>query len=138
MHMSEKELQAYCKKHNLKYTPPHKKKTIKKDDFDSKGEAGFYTYYLKPKIETGEIKQVETHKSFVVLEKDEEYNLKEKRFTPDFIVEWATGETQVFEVKGKQVKKMQRDYQIRKHIFIIKYCKPNRWKYTEIESEKWS
>ena len=140
MRLSEKEWKAYCKSHNIKYDNPQKKidKEKVKDDFDSNGERGFYAYFITPRQKTGEIVKCEMHKSFVIADADDEYGLKQKVFTPDFIVTWNNGSTEVFEIKGEQVKKLQRDYQLRKHIFILRYCKPQGWKYTEIKSEEWS
>lgn len=41
------------------------------------------------------------------------------------------GAVVVVEVKSKKIKKLQREYHIRRRLFIEKYCRPSGWKLTE-------
>ena len=54
------------------------------------------------------------------------------RYTADFRLDYVDGTVEIVEVKSKFVKRMQRDYHIRRRIFIEKYARPNGWKFTEV------
>lgn len=124
MRMSEEEVMDLCKKNNLHIvddvttsnpiTKPSKR--CKKNKFDSKAEENYYMFYVMPRLRNGEILRCEMHREFVILDKNPKYQLKEKRFTPDFILYFADGNVKVVEMKGKIIKKLQRDFQLRKHL----------------------
>lgn len=141
MYLSEKEFKDLCKK--LKIKPSQINKETKKhknknDDFDSLAERNFFSYYLSKYIKNGFIIDFELHNEFVILDGIPEYKLRKKVFKPDFKITTKNGETFIIEMKGKVVKKLQRDYGLRKHIFIEKYCVPNNWTFIELKSEEWT
>lgn len=142
MYLSEKEFKDLCKKLNIKPSQIDKgKKRTKntvKDEFDSLAEKNFFFYYLEQYIKNGFVVEYELHNEFVILDCIPEYKLRKKVFKPDFLITTQKGETFVIEMKGKVVKKLQRDYGLRKHIFIEKYCIPNNWKFIELKSEEWT
>lgn len=144
MRMSEAELKELLKANKaLKCSDiPAKKatktKSARPSQFDSLAEEMFYNDYIYPLILTKEIKSIELHREFVILE-ELEYSgqkLKSKKYTPDFLIYLSTGKTLVIEIKGSVVKRLQRDYQLRKHLFIEKYAKPNGWEFKEIKAEE--
>lgn len=104
------------------------------EDFDSHGEYEYFMSVVRPKIRSGDITACQCHPEFELFpagEFDGE-KLKPIRYTSDFKLEYADGSVEVVEVKSKFVKKMQRDYHIRRRIFIEKYARPNGWKFTEV------
>lgn len=141
MIVSEKEFKEICKRIGVdpkKYTKKPIKKNDDKSEFDSLAEENFYNLYVKKNILNGNIKECFLHKEFEILPAIEEYKLRKKKFKPDFILVTKSGKTVVVEMKGKVVKKLQRDYGLRKHLFISKYCIPNEWQFLELESERWT
>lgn len=107
------------------------------DRVDSYAERIYEQEYLQPMLLVGELTRIESHQSFELLPKCElcGQKLRRKMYTPDYILYFADGSVKVVELKGKVVKKLQREYQLRKHLFIEKYCIPNGWLFEEIESE---
>lgn len=143
MYLSEKEFKDLCKKLNIKPSDLDNKKNkkipkAKDDEFDSLAEKNFYYYYVQKFLQNGFITKCELHNEFCIIDAIPEYKLRKKVFKPDFLITTQKGETFVIEMKGKVVKKLQRDYGLRKHIFIEKYCIPNNWKFIELKSEEWT
>ena len=140
MYLSEKEFKKLCKKLNIDSKEIIKKYNSRKSEseFDSLAEENFYNFYLYQYIKNGFITEYSLHNEFVVLDAIPEYKLRKKVFKPDFLITTKNKETFVIEMKGKVVKKLQRDYGLRKHIFISKYCIPNNWKFIELKSEEWT
>ena len=139
MIMSEKEFNNLCKKLNIPKDKLKKKTTKKANcEFDSLAEKNFYDYYVTRYLKNKFITKLELHNQFVIVDAVPEYKLKSKVFNPDFIITTAKGETFVIEMKGKVVRKLQRDYGLRKQLFILKYCLPNGWKFIELKSEDWT
>ena len=144
MYLSEKEFKDMCKKMNIdpkKYTQPNKKKKPSKsfkDDFDSLAESNFFHYFLQKQINSGFVTEYKLHTEYVIVDAIPEYRLKAKKFKPDFYIKTKNDEIFIIEMKGKVVKKLQRDYGLRKQLFISKYCIPNNWKYIELKSEEWT
>lgn len=104
-----------------------------KDEFDSQAERDYYVAEIWPYLQTGEITSCELHKTFVLIEASE-YDgrkLREIVYTPDFILTYPDGAVVVVEVKSKKIKRLQRDYPVRRRLFIEKYCRPNGWKFKE-------
>ena len=103
-------------------------------DFDSRGEYEFYTGEVCPKLKTGEIVKCERQPAFELFAAGEYNGLKLRpiRYTADFRLDYADGSVEIVEVKSKFVKRMQRDYHIRRRIFIENYARPQGWKFTEI------
>ena len=103
-------------------------------DFDSRGEYEFYIGEVCPKLKTGQIIKCERQPAFELIGKGE-YNgliLRPIRYTADFRLDYADGSVEIVEVKSKFVRRMQRDYHIRRRIFIEQYARPEGWKFTEI------
>ena len=42
---------------------------------------------------------------------------------------------QAIEVKGKAMKKLQRDYPLRRQLFLLRYAVPKGWAFLEIPAE---
>ncbi len=103
-------------------------------DFDSRGEYEYYTGTIIPKMRTGEIVKCEKHPAFQLFPCGEYRGLKlgAIRYTADFGLEYADGTVEIVEVKSRFVRRMQRDYPLRRRIFIEQYARPNGWKFTEI------
>lgn len=146
MRLTEKEYQNLCKKNHLTYIPPSNQKTHsnkkiakhKKQDFDSLAEENYFRFYVKPKLNSGEFVSCDIHKKFVILNAIPEYHFGERVYTPDFFITKSDGTILVVEMKGKVIKKLQRDYPLRKHLFIEKFCIPNGWIFKEENSENWT
>lgn len=139
MQMTEKEFHALCKKLNKSpsdFTP--KNKTQRQDKFDSLAEKNFFLFYIEKHLSLGNIKEVKLHNEFTIVDAIPEYNLKKRIFKPDFIVITKNNKVFVIEMKGKVIKKLQRDYALRKQLFIQRYCLPNQWQFLELQSENWT
>lgn len=112
----------------------HKPKIQSDDEFESQLEADFYRREVLPKIHSGEIVKCETHKTFQLLPPDEYCGIKlhKAEYTPDFILEFRNGYTEVVEVKSKAVRKLQKSYVYRRRLFIDKFARPNSWGFREV------
>jgi hypothetical protein len=135
MYLSQKEYKELCKKIGK---PLATEKAQKENIFDSLAEQNFYFLYVVEKMKSGEILKCEVHNKFVLLEDVPRYKLKKKVFKPDFMLTLANGDVFIVEMKGEKIKKLQRDYGLRKHLFIEKYCIPNNWSFIELKSENWT
>ena len=143
--MTEEELQAILKENPSLHVHEYKSERVEKPPrlpkpekaFDSFAEELFYQSYITPLLIAGEITSCECHKSFEVAPEawvdGERY--RAKVYTPDFLLRYADGTTIVVEIKGKKIKKLQRDYQLRRHLFAIQYAAPNGWGFCEIPAE---
>lgn len=107
-------------------------------DFDSRGEYEYYIGTVRPKMDKGEVVQCERQPVFELFEKGEYLGVKYRRiiYTADFRLEYADGTIEIVEVKSKFVRRMQRDYPLRRRLFIEKYARPNGWKFTEIITDE--
>lgn len=147
MRLTEQELQALCDRNpHLKIrerraatsagdcptSPPEPPR------FDSQAEERFYNRHVLPGLLSGIIISSDVHKTFEIMEAVEHcgHKYKNREYTPDFVLAFRDGTVEVVEIKGKQVKKMQRDYPLRKQLFILKYCIPNGWKFIERPAEE--
>ena len=110
------------------------KTRIPKDQFDSKGEADFYNTEIWPRIRTGEIVSCEVHKAFRLFDKAEYagINLPKAEYTADFVIQHKSGAVEVIETKSRAVRRLQRDYVLRRRLFIEKYARPNGWIFREV------
>lgn len=61
---------------------------------------------------------------------------RKRVYTPDFYMELKDGSVEIVEVKGRMIKKIQRDYPLRRQLFILKYCLPNNWKFIEVHDDE--
>lgn len=103
-------------------------------EFDSMGEYEFYIGAVLPKLATGEIKACEQHPRFVLFPAGEYGGLAlgAIQYTADFRLDYADGTVEIVEVKSKFVRKMQRDYPVRRRIFIEQIARPAGWRFREI------
>lgn len=103
-------------------------------DFDSMGEYEFYIGAVLPKLATGEIKTCEQHPRFQLFPAGEYGGLAlgAIQYTADFRLDYTDGTVEIVEVKSKFVRKMQRDYHIRRRIFIEQFARPAGWRFREI------
>ncbi|WNS40840.1 hypothetical protein [Paenibacillus sp. MMS20-IR301] len=51
-------------------------------------------------------------------------------------MELKDGSVEVVEIKGRVIKKLQRDYPLRRQLFILNYCIPNNWKFKEVHDDE--
>ena len=103
-------------------------------EFDSRGEYEFYIGTVLPKLAAGELRAWEQHPRFVLFPAGE-YDgvaLRELRYTADFRLDYADGGVEIVEIKSKFVRRMQRDYHIRRRIFIETVARPAGWRFREI------
>ena len=64
-----------------------------------------------------------------------EYNgvkLRSVQYTADFRLTYADGTVEIVEIKSKFVRRMQRDYPVRRRVFLELIARPAGWKFTEI------
>lgn len=107
------------------------------DEFDSNLERDYYLAEILPLIQRGLIERVELHRSFELFAPDKfcGIRLSKIEYTPDFVVTYADGRaTEVVEVKHRKIKQLQRDYALRRRIFIEQYARPCGWAFKEVIS----
>ena len=56
---------------------------------------------------------------------------KTEPVTPEFVLTYADGTTEVVEVKSKFTRRQQRDYIYRRRLFIDLVAEPRGWKFVE-------
>lgn len=102
--------------------------------FDSRGEYEFYMGTVLPKMAQGKIVACEQHPAFALFPAGEYGALKLRpvRYTADFRLDYADGTVEIVEVKSKFVRRMQRDYPVRRRVFLELVARPAGWKFTEI------
>ena len=102
--------------------------------FDSKGEYEYYIGTVKPLLSSGKLKSCERQPVFKLFPAGEYMGIKLNaiRYTADFRLDFTDGSVEIVEIKSKFVKRQQRDYHIRKRLFIEQYARPNGWRFTEI------
>lgn len=103
-------------------------------EFDSQGEYEFYIGTVAPKVARGEIVEWEAHPCFPLFPAGEYGALKLRavRYTADFRLVYADDTVEIVEVKSKFVRRMQRDYAVRRRVFLELIARPAGWKFTEI------
>jgi len=92
--------------------------------FDSALESKFYLH-LKQLQEQGIVESFEMQKTYLLLEG---YSIAGKKrqpikFTPDFIIHYANGNTRVVDIKGNEMA-ISRDFPLRKKMFEYRYQIP--------------
>lgn len=114
-----------------------KKQEREKKAFDSYAEELYYEREVRPRLLSGEIESAEMHMEFEILPAVEAAGTvcRAKKYTPDFILHYADGRVEVIEIKGSKVKRLQRDFELRKHLFIVSVCQPRGWSYRQIKAE---
>ena len=115
-------------------------------DFDSRGEYEYYIGTIAPKIACGAIVECEKHPRFQLFPPGEYSGMKLRpvQYTADFRLVYADGTVEIVEVKSKFVRRMQRDYPVRRRVFLELIARPAGWKFTEVitvdskeEMERW-
>ena len=103
-------------------------------DFDSRGEYEYYIGTIAPKVARGEIVEWEAHPRFPLFPAGEYGGVKLRpvQYTADFRLIYADGTVEIVEVKSKFVRRMQRDYPVRRRVFLELIARPAGWKFTEI------
>ena len=103
-------------------------------DFDSQGEYEYYIGTIAPKVARGEIVKWEAHPCFPLFPAGEYGGVKLRpvQYTADFRLEYADGTVEIGEVKSQFVRRMQRDYPVRRRVFLELIARPAGWKFTEI------
>lgn len=102
-------------------------------EFDSRGEYEFYIGDVFPLIKAGVIVKCEHHPRFTLFPADEFDGMKLRaiRYTADFRLDYADGTVEIVEVKSKFVRRMQRDYPLRRRVFL-EQIRQAGWKFREI------
>ena len=105
--------------------------------FDSQAEEILYTRHIRPLLIAGKIAPCREHPRFELLPAVTVGGIRygARHYTPDFLLTWAGGQVQVIEVKGKAVKRLQRDYPLRRQLFLLRYAVPQGWAFLEIPAE---
>ena len=106
--------------------------------FESRGEYEYYYGTILPDIRAGKIMKCTEHPAFPLFESMEYCGIKlgAIRYTADFRLDYADGTVEIVEIKSRFVRKQQRDYPLRRRIFIERYAKPNGWKFKEIITDE--
>ena len=104
------------------------------EEFDSLGEYEYYIGTVAPKVARGEIVEWEAHPCFPLFPAGQYGALKLRpvRYTADFRLVYADGTVEIVEIKSKFVRRMQRDYALRRRVFLEQVARPAGWKFTEI------
>jgi len=107
-------------------------------EFDSDAEQRYYEKRVLPPLQTGLLLCCELHKAFEIVPALEHCGRKYKNriYTPDFYLEYQDGSVEVVEIKGRKIKKLQRDYPLRRQLFILNYCIPNNWRFMEVHDDE--
>lgn len=140
LRMTEAEFKDFMAKKggSVRIKKQQKKRGKTKAEFQSLAEERYYTLYIQPMELTGILKRWSMHKSFVVMDAFtyQKKHYQERIYTPDFVIELTDGSTKIIEIKGTKIRKLQREYPLKKQLFIQRYCIPNNWTFEEIPAEK--
>lgn len=136
--MQRQALRIIAEEDGKKKNKIEQKQNIEKARFDSRGEYEFYVGEVLPRLRNGEIVSCEEHPAFRLFDAAEFCGLKlgNIRYTADFKLTYKDGTVEVIEIKSTFVRKMQRDYPVRRRAFIEKYARPNGWKFREVITDK--
>lgn len=106
--------------------------------FDSEGEQIYYERFVSPGLKSKKIKKCEMHAVFEIIPQFEFDGKKyrKREFKPDFVLTMADKSVVVVEVKSKYVRHAQRDYPLRRNLFLLNYCVPNGWKFEEVSADE--
>ena len=106
--------------------------------FESRGEYEYYIGTVLPGIRSGKVKECQEHPAFRLFDPAEYCGVKlgAIRYTSDFRIDYADGSTEIVEIKSRFVRRQQRDYPLRRRMFIEQYARPNGWKFTEIITDE--
>lgn len=103
-------------------------------EFESRGEYEYYLQVILPGLQSGKIAKARAHVAFELYPAKEycAVKLPAAQYTPDYVLEYSTGEVEVVEIKSKFTRRAQRDYIYRRRLFIDRIAEPRGWKFTEI------
>lgn len=103
-------------------------------EFDSRGEQEFYLGVIVPKMQRGEVVRFEAHPRFDLFPAGEFCGIKLSavRYTADFRLDYRDGSVEIVEVKSKFVRRMQRDYALRRRVFLESVARPRGWRFVEV------
>lgn len=107
-------------------------------EFDSRGEQEFYLGVIVPKMQRGEVVRYEAHPRFDLFPKGEYCGIKlpQVRYTADFRLEYVDGTVEIVEIKSKFVRRMQRDYALRRRVFLEQVAIPRGWRFVEVITDE--
>lgn len=113
-------------------------KYLTADDFDSEAELIYYQRNIIPGLKSKKIKRCELHKEFTLLPPIDFHgkHIRAKVFKPDFVLTMADDSICVIEVKSSFVRKSERDYSLRRHLFLMNFCIPNNWDFIEVNADE--
>jgi hypothetical protein len=107
-----------------------------KKEFDSLAEKIYYYEYLYPLYLTNKISNIDIHKSFKITDKNPIFPcIRERIYTPDFVLHFPDGNIKIVEVKGDKIKKLQREYPLKRDLLLLQFCIPNGWDFEEVKAE---
>lgn len=150
LRMTEEELNVLLKRGSVRIHEEKKGKPVgqkgkrtarkngkTKDEFQSLAEQRYYEMYVQPLELAGMLDHWSMHESFVVEEglSYQGMRFRPKIYSPDFMLYFKDGSVLAVEVKGSRIKKLQREYPLKKQLFIRKYCIPNKWDFSEVKAE---
>ena len=101
-------------------------------------EKRYYREVILPKVACGMVVKVQEQIVFELLPEKAYCGLKlpKARYKPDFVLTYADGTVEIVEVKSKFTRRMQRDYNYRRRLFIDLVAEPRGWKFTEWYADK--
>lgn len=107
-------------------------------EFDSRGEQEFYLGVIVPKMQRGEVVRCEAHPRFDLFPKGEYcgIQLSAVRYTADFRLEYVDGTVEIVEIKSRFVRRMQRDYALRRRVFLEQVARPRGWRFREVITDE--
>lgn len=146
MRISEDDLQAILKNPAIKVHSEskqqlkQKKKRVDKtkNEFQSLAEERYYERFVWPFEIAGKLDRWTMHESFEIVEALNYQGIKfrSKVYSPDFVLYFKDGGVKVVEVKDDKIRKLQREYPLKKQLFIMKYCIPNGWDFEEVRASE--
>lgn len=126
--------QALQKYRNEIERKPKSKSKPAVDEFESNLEREYYLGEILPRIQRGEIKNVDLHRKFELMPASSYCGIRlpAAHYTPDFVIRYTDGSVEVVEVKSKKIRQLQGSYVYRRRLFIERYARPNGWRFTEV------
>ena len=109
-----------------------------KDEFQSLAECRYYERYIWPLEIADRLERWSMHESFEVVEAltFQGIRFRTKVYSPDFVLYFKDGSVKVVEVKDEKIRRLQREYPLKKQLFIMKYCIPNGWDFEEVRASE--
>lgn len=126
-------LSTVVQKPTKKILPGHKK-----TEFQSVAEQKYFECYIQPLELSGQLERYSMHETFTVLDGIEFQGkkLQSRKYSPDFMLYFKDGTVKAVEIKGKKIRQWQREYPIKRQLFIMRHCIPKNWIFEEVSSEE--